>query len=533
MTDDIPSPCDLLVIGTGLTESIVASAASRIGKQVVHVDHRDFYGSNWATFSFNNLHNVLGVNKGLTECIEETKKETYSLHIGLNSNTVLNVVEKWFISDEDVEATIDNQLRIEETNNGILKQTWTKSEVLKHSRKFNFDLSPKLLYSKGEMVEVLISSGICRYAEFKNVSCIYTYDNVESGLLPVPCSRADIFNSKDITMIEKRLLMKILSMCMEYETKPEKFQEDEMGNFGNFLDAHKIQGKVRKYLIDSVAMAKESTNFQDAVKNIQKFVRSIGRYGNTPFLWTLYGSGELPQCFCRCSAVFGGVYCLKRSTQSIIIGSDGQATGIMCDNQNLKAKFILIEDSLNPLATIKSGISRAILVTNKALTSNDQAVLINLPSLNGKEPVRILELSASTMACPQGLYVVHLITRQVTTAIEDLREVIDTFFSTGESNENEALHKPQIIWSLHFNINEYESYADMLPLNMYSSPGPNSSMDFDNHVIQARNIFKSMFPDEDFLPRVPDPEDVILEGSAEEVVLQESLENQEVQNVHE
>jgi hypothetical protein len=63
--------------------------------------------------------------------------------------------------------------------------------------------------------------------------------------------------------------------------------------------------------------------------------------------------------------VFGGVYCLKRSTQSIIIGSDGQATGIMCDNQNLKAKFILIEDSLNPLATIKSGISRAILVTNK------------------------------------------------------------------------------------------------------------------------------------------------------------------------
>jgi hypothetical protein len=91
------------------------------------------------------LHNVLGVNKGLTECIEETKKETYSLHIGLNSNTVLNVVEKWFISDEDVEATIDNQLRIEETNNGILKQTWTKSEVLKHSRKFNFDLSPKVM----------------------------------------------------------------------------------------------------------------------------------------------------------------------------------------------------------------------------------------------------------------------------------------------------------------------------------------------------------------------------------------------------
>jgi RAB protein geranylgeranyltransferase component A len=72
-----------------------------------------------------------------------------------------------------------------------------------------------------------------------------------------------------------------------------------MGTFGNFLNSHKIQGKVRKYLIDSVAMTKDSSNFHDATKNIQKFVHSIGRYGNTPFLWTLYGSGELPQCFCR------------------------------------------------------------------------------------------------------------------------------------------------------------------------------------------------------------------------------------------
>jgi RAB protein geranylgeranyltransferase component A len=74
------------------------------------------------------------------------------------------------------------------------------------------------------MVDVLITSGICRYAEFKNVSGIYTVDNVKRTLLSVPCSRADIFNSKDITMIEKRLLMKMLSMCVECETKPEELK---------------------------------------------------------------------------------------------------------------------------------------------------------------------------------------------------------------------------------------------------------------------------------------------------------------------
>ena len=71
---------------------------------------------------------------------------------------------------------------------------------------------------------MLISSGICRYAEFKNVSSIYTYDVAEKRLVPVPCSRADVFSSKEISMVEKRLLMKALSCCSEFEQKPEVFQ---------------------------------------------------------------------------------------------------------------------------------------------------------------------------------------------------------------------------------------------------------------------------------------------------------------------
>lgn len=30
--------------------------------------------------------------------------------------------------------------------------------------------------------------------------------------------------------------------------------------------------------------------------------------------------------------------------------------------------------------------------------------------------------------------------------------------------------------------------------------------------MQAKEIFKAMYPDEDFLPRAPDPEEIILEG---------------------
>jgi RAB protein geranylgeranyltransferase component A len=128
-------------LSTGLTESIVAAAVSRIGKQVVHVDHRDFYGSNWATFSFNNLQNILGSDKDFNVIAKEkeSQKETRNLLINLNSNTICNIVEKWFIPDEDV------QVNMEEVDSKFCKQTWTKSEIVKNSRKFNFDLSPKVM----------------------------------------------------------------------------------------------------------------------------------------------------------------------------------------------------------------------------------------------------------------------------------------------------------------------------------------------------------------------------------------------------
>lgn len=50
-------------------------------------------------------------------------------------------------------------------------------EGLDSSRHYNFDLAPKLLTCRGEMVEVLIKSGIGRYLEFKGVEQSFVYDS--------------------------------------------------------------------------------------------------------------------------------------------------------------------------------------------------------------------------------------------------------------------------------------------------------------------------------------------------------------------
>ncbi|CAB1421749.1 unnamed protein product, partial [Pleuronectes platessa] len=53
--EDLPSEFDVVILGTGLVESVVAAACSRVGQRVLHVDRRSYYAANWASFTFNSL----------------------------------------------------------------------------------------------------------------------------------------------------------------------------------------------------------------------------------------------------------------------------------------------------------------------------------------------------------------------------------------------------------------------------------------------------------------------------------------------
>lgn len=62
-------------------------------------------------------------------------------------------------------------------------------------------------------MELLISSNIARYAEFRAVSRVATC--MDGKLTQVPCSRADVFANKTVSVIEKRMLMQLLTSCMD------------------------------------------------------------------------------------------------------------------------------------------------------------------------------------------------------------------------------------------------------------------------------------------------------------------------------
>ncbi|KAG7187878.1 hypothetical protein KM043_013857 [Ampulex compressa] len=570
MEDDLPTEYDVVVIGTGMTESIVAAAASRIGKKVLHLDSNEYYGGLWATFNFD----------GLQKWIEElkfTKSSTRNTNVDLEPgekfltasdqySTVENIEETWYITnDADLPDVSSKDTQTDGSgdsggNEGTEKSDeekvekkenikhWSIDRIKKEYRRFNIDLAPKLLFARGELVELLISSNIARYAEFRAVSRVATF--MEGRLAQVPCSRADVFANKTVSVVEKRMLMQLLTSCMELGADSPEFDGFHDKTFLEYLNTKSLTPVVQHYVMQAIAMATNKTSCRDGVNRTKHFLNSLGRYGNTPFLWPMYGSGELPQCFCRLCAVFGGVYCLKRQLDGVVI-DENTCKAVITGKQRLALEHLVVgQGHLPPEIVAFEGqqqISRAIFITDRSIMQGEKENLTLLyypPEEPGQEPVTLIELGPSTNACPQGLFMIHMTCKRTTNAKEDLAYIVNKFLRAemvepnivrnstdshtqtvspekrhlqdGEQQgkEESALNtKPQVLWALYLNLPASDiKLSESAPNNIHLCSGPDLELDFDFAVNQAKNIFELMYPHEDFLPRAPDPEEIVLDG---------------------
>ncbi len=125
-------------------------------------------------------------------------------------------------------------------------------------------------------------------------------------------------------MIEKRQMMKFIQACM----KDNDFQDlidDSCSkmSFSQFVRGKNLSKSITNYIINAVAMMpNEDQTVKQGLNEIKKFLSSVGRFGDSPFLFSLYGTGELPQCFCRMAAVFGAIYHLNMTIKTFEINSN-------------------------------------------------------------------------------------------------------------------------------------------------------------------------------------------------------------------
>lgn len=629
MMDDLPVDHDVIVVGTGMPESIVAAAVARIGQRILHLDKEAHYGSLWASYNLTSLREwmfnqrtplqedtdassfevllhdgesyvltprnysvisnakeIINVPEAIPECKapnlaseqtemaaavdprvgeELTWTESSSIDAGgcpcpefisapecprpasdvsdpnnsenvtpagsaegSNRSMVTDSAEVSGSDNSSLGATFGSMAQPSESSSGAqgpsgvansqANEKWSLAKMTSLSRKFNLDLAPKVLFSMGPLVELLISSNIARYAEFKALTRILTYR--DGALEEVPSSRADVFSCKNVTVIEKRMLMRFLTFCKEFQQHPEEYRGFEGRPFEEFLSTMRLSPILEHYILHAIAMVDDETPTLQGLNAIQRFLESLGRYGNRPFLASLYGSGELPQCFCRLCAVYGGIYHLQRGPGAVICNEQGACVGIISNGRRFNCKWLVMESSYAPQELKpREGfqrVSRAILVTDRSLyaAEKEQITLLRVPKKDGiKSAVLVLEMGPGMMVCPGGLFVVHLTCPSVgENAEEDLAPVVELLFDLS-SEENAQETRPRVLYIVYFNSED----TTRMPLNqncppgliLVSSPGP--YLDYQHPVNEAREVFRTMYADQEFLPRAPDPEEILME----------------------
>lgn len=83
------------------------------------------------------------------------------------------------------------------------------------------------------------------------------------------------------------------------------------------------------------------------INRIKLYSDSLARYGKSPYLYPLYGLGELPQGFARLSAIYGGTYMLDKPIDEIVF-ENGKVVGVKSGDEVAKCKQVYCDPSYVP-----------------------------------------------------------------------------------------------------------------------------------------------------------------------------------------
>ncbi len=174
---------------------------------------------------------------------------------------------------------------------------------------------------------------------------------------------------------------------------------------------------------------------KDAIVRIRLYANSMARYGKSPYIYPLYGLGELPQGFARLSAIYGGTYMLNTSVDEIIYDgskvagiratmkerSDSDDAGAQGMKFTTKTKMILGDPSyFASKVQVVGHLLKAICILNHPIdrTDNSDSLQLILPQsqIGRKHDIYIAMVSSAHNVCPKGYYIAIVSTIAETSA---------------------------------------------------------------------------------------------------------------------
>jgi Rab GDP dissociation inhibitor len=159
---------------------------------------------------------------------------------------------------------------------------------------------------------------------------------------------------------------------------------------------------------------------RDTINRIRLYANSMARYGKSPYIYPLYGLGELPQGFARLSAIYGGTYMLNTNVDEITYDGS-KVSGIKATMRergeegdgmkfSTKTKMIIGDPSYFPgKVQVVGHLLKAICILNHpiASTSDSDSLQLIIPQsqVGRKNDIYIAMVSSAHNVCPKGYYI--------------------------------------------------------------------------------------------------------------------------------
>merc|ERR1711936_1309056 len=155
--------------------------------------------------------------------------------------------------------------------------------------------------------------------------------------------------------------------------------------------------------------------YKDTVKRIKLYSDSLARYGKSPYLYPLYGLGELPQGFARLSAIYGGTYMLDKPIDEIVFDESGKVTGVRSGNETAKCKQVYCDPSYIPNRVRKTGqVVRCICLMDHPIPNTKDAlssqIIIPQKQVGRKSDIYVTMVSYTTQVASKGWFVAMVAT---------------------------------------------------------------------------------------------------------------------------
>ncbi|KAK7694774.1 Rab GDP dissociation inhibitor alpha [Cerrena zonata] len=354
---------DVIVLGTGLTECILSGLLSVDGKKVLHMDRNDYYGGDSASLNLTQLY-------------------------------------RQFRPDN------------------------TPPAELGRDRDYAIDLIPKFIIASGELTKILVHTDVTRYLEFKQIAGSYVYR--DGRISKVPSTEMEAVKSPLMGLFEKRRAKKFFEFLQGWKDEdPATHQGIDLDRdpmktvyekFGLEPGTQDFIGHAMALYLDDDYITKPA---RETYTRIILYTSSMARYGKSPYIYPLYGLGELPQAFARLSAIYGGTYMLDKSIDEIITDADGKFVGVRSGTETVKAKQVIGDPSYfgagksadgGKVRVVEEGkVIRAICILKHPIPGTEDIdsaqIIIPQNQVNRRNDIYIAMVSSTHNVCAKDVYV--------------------------------------------------------------------------------------------------------------------------------